>query len=86
MSTERKIKPEKQPPGPGLRPKLMNRTLAAIDTTVEAMVPEIVQAVTAELTARLEHVGLHTTSSSEEIVVRTLPYSPFFEVTTRTAS
>ena len=82
---ERTLSPRLSPVAPGSRPTIRTETYEEIDAIVEDMTTEIVEVVKAELKARLEHISLHLNpkTDNQEILVRTLPYQPFFEVTSR---
>jgi len=83
--TELTMKPKSSPTAAGERPSLHSDSLAEIDSIADTLVAEITKSATAELRARLEHVSVHLNprAGQQEVVVRTLPYPPFFEVTTR---
>lgn len=80
---ELSFRPTKEPGVDGIPPDLSVSTKAAIEEAARTLAPEIALHLEAELRARLVHVALHLPDESQELVVRSRPISPFFEVTTR---
>lgn len=83
---ETRIRPARTPATEGERPTLTPETLAAIDSAAAEAEREAASYLSAEIRARLEHVALHIPEGdTQDVILRTKPAPPFFEVTTERA-
>ncbi len=69
-----------------IEPELSEATKASIEEAAGVLAPEIAVHLEAELRARLVHVARHVPDGdTQEVVVRSTPVPPFYEVSTRRA-